>query len=102
MLVGCSELLPQTPPSLVVDGVPIHGRAEQIPKPEIRAVIALDRCSMAAAGRKIYLIDVTSSVELHLYRTPRNPRWQEYQIYRRIAGKWRSQGRMIGGSILFP
>ena len=102
VLVGCTELPLQERPSVVLDGVPIYGRADQIPEPELRAAIALDRSLMTAAARKIYLIDAISRAELHVYHTPRNPRWEEYQIYKRVAGKWHVQDRVVGGSIRFP
>ena len=68
----------------------------------LQEAIALDRSLMTAAARKIYLIDAISRAELHVYHTPRNPRWEEYQIYKRVAGKWHVQDRVVGGSIRFP
>jgi len=102
VLVGCTGLPLQELPTIVLDGIPIHGRVDQVPKPELRAIIALDRSLTSGAARKIYLIDVMSSEEIHVYHTPRNPRWEEYQVYKRIAGKWRVQDRVVGGSIRFP
>ena len=102
VLVGCTELPLQELPTIVLDSIPIYGRVDQVPKPELRAAIALDRSLMNGAARKIYLIDVVSSQEIHVYHTPRNPRWEEYQVYKRIAGKWRRQDRVVGGSIRFP
>ena len=102
VLVGCTELPLQKLPTIVLDGIPIYGRVDQVPKPELRAAIALDRSLMSGAAGKIYLIDVMSPQELHVYHTPRNPRWEEYQVYERTAGKWHVQDRVIGGSILFP
>jgi len=61
------------------------------------AVAQLER-----AISKIHLIDLVSRAELHVYHTPRNPRWKEYQMYKRVAGEWRVQERVIGGSIRFP
>ena len=102
VLVGCTELPLQELPTTVLDGIPIYGRIDQVSKPELRAAIALDRSLISGVSRKIYLIDVKSPVELHVYHSPRNPRWEEYQVYKRIAGKWHVQERVIGGSILFP
>ena len=78
VLVGCTELPLQKLPTIVLDGIPIYGRVDQVPKPELRAAIALDRSLMSGAAGKIYLIDVMSPQELHVYHTPRNPRWEEY------------------------
>jgi hypothetical protein len=102
VLVGCTELPLQELPTIVLDGIPIYGRVDQVPKPELRAAIALDRSLMGGAARKIYLIDVMSPLELRVYHSPRNPRWEEYQVYKRIAGKWHVQDRVVGGSIRFP
>ena len=99
---GCSGLRLYEQPSLVLDGIPIYGRVEKIPEPTLRAAIVLDRGLLTNPARKIYLIDVVSRTELHVYHTPRNPRWEEYQIYKRVAGEWRVQDRVVGGSIRFP
>ena len=103
---GCSRRMHRTPATRAasdfLDGIPIYGRVDHVSKPELRAAIALDRSLMSGAAGKIYLIDVMSPQELHVYHTPRNPRREEYQVYERIAGKWRVQDRVIGGSILFP
>lgn len=101
-VLGCSGLQLQEQPSLVLDGIPIYGQVEKIPEPALRAAIVLDRSLLASPARKIYLIDVVSGVELHVYHTPRNPRWEEYQIYKRVAAEWRVQDRVVGGSIRFP
>jgi len=99
---GCSDFQLHEQPSLVLDGIPIYGHVENIPEPTLRAAIVLDRSLLTGPPRKIYLIDVVSREELHVYHTPRNPRWEEYQIYKRIAGEWRVQDRVVGGSIRFP
>ena len=99
---GCSSLPLREQPSLVLDGIPTYGRVENIPEPTLRAAIVLDRSLLPSPPRKIYLIDVASRAELHVYHTPRNPRWEEYQIYKRVAGEWRVQDRVAGGSIRFP
>jgi hypothetical protein len=99
---GCSGLRLHEEPSLVLDGIPIYGQVENIPEPTLRAAIVLDRRLRTGRPRKIYLIDVVSREELHVYHTPRNPRWEEYHIYKRIAGEWRLQDRVVGGSIRFP
>ena len=99
---GCSGLRLYEQPSLVLDGIPIYGRVEKIPEPTIRAAIVLDRSLPTSTPRKIYLIDVVNGAELRVYHTPRNPRWEEYQIYKRVAGEWRVQDRVVGGSIRFP
>jgi hypothetical protein len=75
---------------------------EKIPEPTLRAAIVLDQSLLTGPPRKIYLIDVVNGEELHVYHTPRNPRWEEYQIYKRVAGEWRVQDRVVGGSIRFP
>ena len=98
---GCSGLRLYEQPSLVLDGIPIYGRVEKI-QATLRAAIVLDRSLLTNPARKIYLIDVVSRTELHVYHTPRNPRWEEYQIYKRVAGEWRVQDRVAGGSIRFP
>ena len=99
---GCSGFRLYEQPSLVLDGIPIYGRVEKIPEPTLRAAIVLDQSLLTSPARKIYLIDVVSRAELHVYHTPRNPRWEEYQIYKRVAGEWRVQDRVVGGSIRFP
>ena len=99
---GCSGLRLSEQPSLVLDGIPIFGRVENIPEPTLRAAIVLDRRLLTRPPHKIYLIDVVSRAEIHVYHTPRNPRWEEYLIYKRVAGEWRLQDRVVGGSIRFP
>jgi len=102
IFASCSGLRLYESPSLVLDGIPIYGHVENIPEATLRAVIVLDRSLLTGPPRKIYLIEVVSREELHVYHTPRNPRWEEYQIYKRIAGEWRAQDRVVGGSIRFP
>jgi len=99
---GCSGLQLSEQPPLVLDGIPIYGDVGKIPEPTLRAAIVLDRSLLPNTARKIYLIDVMSGTELRVYHTPRNPRWEEYQIYKRVAGEWRVQDRVVGGSIRFP
>src|SRR5262245_43415170 len=100
VLVGCAELSLHKNPTIVLDGIPIHGPAHQIATAELRTVVGVDQSLMR--GAKIYRIEVMTPVELHVYHAPRNPRWEEYQVYRRIAGKWRIGNRVADGSILFP
>jgi len=102
VFAGCSGLRLYEQPSLVLDGIRIYGSVEKIPVPTLRAAIVLDRSLLTSPASKIYLIDVVSRAELHVYHTPRNPRWKEYQIYKRVAGEWRVQERVVGGSIRFP
>ena len=54
VLVGCTELPLQELPAIVLDGIPIYGRGDQVSKPELRAAIALDRSLMSGAAGKIY------------------------------------------------
>jgi len=100
--VGCSGLRFGEQPSLVLDGIPIYGHVEKIPESTLREAIVLYRSLVTSPLRKIYLIDVVSRAELHVYHTPRNPRWEEYEVYTRVAGEWRAQGRVADGSIRFP
>jgi len=101
-VLGCSGLRLSEQPSLVLDGIPIYGPVEKIPEPTLRAAIVLDRRLLTSPARKIYSIDIVSGTELHVYHAPRNPRWEEYLIYKRVAGEWRVQERVVGGSIRFP
>src|SRR4029077_18444815 len=98
---GCSGLRLYEQPLLVLDGIPYYGRVEKRPEPTLRAAIVLDQSLLTSPARKIYLIDVVSRVELHVYHTPRNPRWEEYQIYKRVAGEWRGQKHVAGGFVSF-
>ena len=98
VLVGCAELPLQERPSVVLDGVPIYGRADQIPEPELRAAIALDRSLTTAAARNIYLIDAIRRAELYDVHEP----CASGAFHKRVAGKWHVQDRVVGGSIRFP
>ena len=98
---GCSGLRLYEQPSLFLDGIPIYGRVEKIPEPTLRATIVLHRSLLTSPASKIYLIDVASGTELHVYHPPRNPRWDDYQIYKRVASKGRVQERVVGALIRF-
>ena len=98
ILVGCAETTPLPPPAYLLDGVPIYGRAQSLPKPELRGAIAEDRRS--SPGDKIYSIEVVSSSEVRVYHTERSKRLEEYDVLRRMRGSWQAQERMISGSAL--
>jgi hypothetical protein len=98
LLASCIELPPQPPPTLVLDGIPIYGRAQSLSKSDLRAAIAEDRRS--SPGNKIYSIEVASSSEVQVYHTERSKRLEEYDVLRRMHGSWQAQERMISGSAL--
>ena len=100
ILVGCAETSPLPQPSYVLDGIPIYDSAQTLPKSQIRAAIAEDRRWPSHPEDKIYSIQVASSSEVHIYHTDRNKRLEEYNILRRIHGRWEAQERMISGSAL--
>jgi hypothetical protein len=96
ILVGCPETAPLPPPSYVLDGIPIYGRAQSLSKSQIRAAIAEERRSSSQLADKIYSIEIASSSEVHIYHTERNHRLEEYNVH----GRWEAQERMISGSAL--
>jgi len=98
ILVGCAETTPLPPVVYLLDGLPIYGRAQSLPKSELRAAIAEDRRS--SPGDKIYSIEVASSSEVHVYHTERSKRLKEYDVLRCVHGSWQAQERMISGSAL--
>lgn len=98
LLASCAEPPPPPPPALVIDGIPIYGRAQSFSKSELRAAIAVDRRS--SPGDKIYSIEVASSSEVHVYHAERSKRLEEYDVLRRVRGSWQAQERMISGSAL--
>jgi hypothetical protein len=100
ILVGCVETTPLPPQAYVLDGIPIYGRAQTLSKLQIRAAIAVDRQWSSQSEDKIYSIEVASSSELHIYHTERNNRLEEYNVLRRVDGRWEAQQRMISGSAL--
>ncbi len=100
ILVGCAETPSLPPPAYVLDGIPIYGQAQSLAKPQIRAAIAEDRRRSSQREDKIYSIEVASSSEIHIYHTERNKRLEEYNVLRRIHGRWQAQERMISGSAL--
>jgi hypothetical protein len=100
ILVGCAETSPLPPPSCVLDGIPIYGNAQTLPKSQIRAAIAEDRRWPSHPEDKIYSIEVASSSEVHIYHTGRNKHLEEYNVLRRIHGGWEARERMISGSAL--
>ena len=100
ILIGCAETPPLPPPAYVLDGIPIYGRAQSLPKSQIRAAIAEDRRWSSHPEDKIYSIEVASSSEIHIYHTDRNKRLEEYHVLRRTHGKWEAQERMISGAEL--
>ena len=95
-LTACAEPKPLPPPAFAIDGIPVYGRAYDLPKSEIRAAIAEDR----RWAHKIYSIEVASATELHIYHTTRNTRLQKYTVYTRVHRKWQSGERVLGGSEL--
>jgi hypothetical protein len=99
MLAGCAEPPPLPPPALVLDDIPIYGHVHDVPKSQIRAAIAEDR-RWSPAGDKIYSIEVANPSELHIYHTERNKRLEEYNVLRRVHGRWEAGERMISGSAL--
>jgi hypothetical protein len=98
ILVSCAETTPLPPPSYVLDGIPIHGSAQTLAKSQIRAAIAEYRRWPSYPQDKIYSIEVASSSEVRIYHTDRNNRFEEYNVLRRIHGRWKAQERMISGS----
>src|SRR5690349_7943052 len=70
LLASCAETPQAPPPSLVLDGIPIYGRTQSLPKSAVRAAITEDRKS--SPGDKIYSIDVASSSEVRVYHTERS------------------------------
>ncbi len=98
LLASCAAAPPPPPPALVVDGIPIYGRAQSLSKSELRAAIAEDRRS--SPGDKIHSIEVASSSEVRVYHTERSKQLTEYDALRRVHGSWQSQERMISGSAL--
>jgi hypothetical protein len=98
LLASCAEPPPPPPPALMLDGIPIYGRAQSLSKSELRAAIAEDRRS--SPGDKIYSIEVVSSSEVHVYHTERSKRLEEYDVLRHANGSWQAQQRMISGSAL--
>jgi len=99
ILIGCAETKPLPPLAYVLDGIPIYGRAQSLSKSQIRAAIAEDR-RRSSQPDKIYSIEVASSSEVHIYHTERNNRLEEYNVVRRVNGRWEAQQRMISGSAL--
>jgi hypothetical protein len=95
----CAQPEPLPPPAFTLDGIPIYGHAHDLPKSQIRAAITEDR-RWSPAGDRIYSIDVANRSELHIYHTERNKRLEEYDVLRRVHGKWEAQERMISGSAL--
>ena len=95
----CAQPEPLPPPALTIDGIPVYGRVQDLPKSQIRAAIAEDR-RWSPAGDKIYSIEVANASELHIYHTDRNKRLEEYHVLRRVHGKWQADERMISGSAL--
>jgi hypothetical protein len=99
VLIGCAETTPLPSPAYSLDGIPIYGRAQSLSQSQIRAAIAEDR-RRSSQPDKIYSIEVASSSELHIYHTERNNRLEEYNIVRRVNGRWEAQERMVSGSEL--
>jgi hypothetical protein len=100
MLVGCVETTPLPPRAYVLDGIPIYGRAQSLSKSQIRAAIAEDRQWSSQQDDKIYSVEVASSFEVYIYHTKRNKHLEEYNVLRRVDGRWEVQERMITGSAL--
>jgi hypothetical protein len=99
IFIGCAETKPLPPPAYVLDGIRVYGRAQSLSKSQIRAAIAEDR-RRSSQPDKIYSIEVASSSEVHVYHTERNKRLEEYNVLRRVNGRWEAQQRMISGSAL--
>ena len=93
LLASCAEPPQPPPPSLVLDGIPIYGRAQSLSKSGLRAAIAEDRKS--SPGDKIYSIEVASSSEVRVYHTERSKRLGEYDVLRSVHGSWQAHERMI-------
>src|SRR6059058_5591709 len=89
LLASCAEPPPLPPPARVLDGIPIYGHAQSLSKSELRAAIAEDRRS--SPGDKIYSIEVASSSEVRVYHTERSKRLEEYDVLRRVHGRWEAQ-----------
>ena len=100
ILVGCVETTPLPPQAYVLDGIPIYGRAQSLSKSQIRAAIAEDRQWSSQPEDKIYSIEVASSFEVYIYHTKRNKHLEEYNVLRRVDGRWKVQERKISGSAL--
>jgi hypothetical protein len=100
ILVGCVETTPLPPQAYVLDGIPIYGRAQSLSKSQIRTAIAADRQWSSQSEDKIYSIEVASSFEVYIYHTKRNQHLEEYNVLRRVDGRWKVQERKISGSAL--
>ena len=101
ILVGCAETTPLPRQAYLLDGIPICGRAQSLSKSQIRAAIAEDRQWSSQQEDKIHSVEVASSFEVYVYHTKRNKHLEEYNVLRRVDGRWKVQERMIRGSALF-
>jgi hypothetical protein len=99
ILAGSAQSPPLPPPPLVRDGIPVYGRVHDVPKSQIRVAVAEDR-RLSPVGDKVYSIEVANRSELHIYHTERNKRLEEYNVLRRVHGRWEAGQRMISGSAL--
>ena len=100
IIVGCVETIPLPPQAYVLDSIPIYGHAESLSKSQIHAAIAEDRQWSSQPEDKIYSIEVASSFEVYIYHTKRNKHLEEYNVLRRVDGRWKVQERMMSGSAL--
>jgi hypothetical protein len=78
------------------EGMPLFGRVHDVSPTDLRTAIRLVR-SFGPVYRQIYAIEVVSSSEIHLYHVPYSPTVGQYNLVRRVRGKWWFDGERVAG-----
>jgi len=75
--------------SVMIGDARAYGRIHDVSVAEIHAAIAVDQRDSHYADKKVYEIEVISADEIHLFHERRTDARAEYDIMKRVNGKWR-------------
>jgi hypothetical protein len=75
--------------SVMIGDARAYGRIRDVSIADIHAAIDVDHRESHYADKKVYEIKVISADEIHLFHERRTDAKAEYDIMKRINGKWR-------------